>query len=137
LPGAGKALAKAKTMQRLEMEFIANWQARLAKLKLDGNTAIWGAGAKGVTFVDTIDRDMRWITCLIDINPAKQGRYIPIASCPVCSFPEAIRRGVTNIIVMNPNYRAEIEACIGPMSTSVALFDAQDPSIHPAPTQSI
>jgi SAM-dependent methyltransferase len=136
LPGGGKALAKAKTMQRLETEFIANWQARLAKLKLEGNIAIWGAGAKGVTFIDTIDRDMKWITCLIDINPAKQGQYIPIASCPVCSFPEAVQRGVTNIIVMNPNYRAEIEACVGPMSTSVALFDAQDPSVNKTPTPS-
>jgi SAM-dependent methyltransferase len=99
LPTADKTLAHAKTMQSREMEFIASWQARLARLKTKGNIAIWGAGAKGVTFVDTVDRDMKWITCLIDINPAKQGQYTPITSCPVCSFPEAIQRGITNIIV--------------------------------------
>jgi len=130
LPTAAKTLAHAKTMQRRETDFVANWQARLAKLKTEDNIAIWGAGAKGVTFIDTVDRDMKWITCLIDINPAKQGQYTPITSCPVCSFPEAIQRGVTKIIVMNPNYRAEIEACLGPKSTSVALFDAQDPHCY-------
>jgi hypothetical protein len=57
-------LARAKTIQRRERDFVASWQARLAKLKTEGNIAIWGAGAKGVTFIDTVDRGTKWITCL-------------------------------------------------------------------------
>jgi 2-polyprenyl-3-methyl-5-hydroxy-6-metoxy-1,4-benzoquinol methylase len=46
---------------------------------------VWGAGAKGVTFVNLFDSQQKYISALIDINPDKQGRYVGIASHEVIS----------------------------------------------------
>lgn len=37
---------------------------------------VWGAGAKGATFVSLTDPNRDYISSLVDINPEKQGRYI-------------------------------------------------------------
>ena len=37
---------------------------------------VWGAGAKGATFVSLTDPNRNYISSLVDINPEKQGRYI-------------------------------------------------------------
>jgi SAM-dependent methyltransferase len=71
--------------------------------------AIWGAGAKGVTFANTIDPEADLVECVIDINTKKQGGFIPVTAHPIVSPIEAMARGVRSIVIMNPNYRQEIE----------------------------
>jgi SAM-dependent methyltransferase len=90
--------------------YTTGWQRTLTSLKPKGNIAIWGAGAKGVTFANLADPESRWISCLIDINPGKQNRFAPVTAHPVRHPREAMREGLAAIIIMNPNYRAEIEA---------------------------
>jgi 2-polyprenyl-3-methyl-5-hydroxy-6-metoxy-1,4-benzoquinol methylase len=46
---------------------------------------VWGAGAKGVTFVNLFDSQQKHISSLIDINPDKQGRYVGITAHEVIS----------------------------------------------------
>ena len=83
------------------------WLARLADLKLQGKLALWGAGAKGVTFANLVDPDRVTLDCVIDVNPNKQGCFIPGTGHPIVA-PEALRaRDVRNVILMNPNYRLE------------------------------
>ena len=42
-----------------------------------GGVAGAGApGAKGTTFVNLVDPDARLVTCLVDVNPRKQGRFV-------------------------------------------------------------
>jgi hypothetical protein len=60
--------------------------------------AVWGAGAKGVTFASLLDPDASRIQCLIDVNPQKQSRYAQ----------EAWKLGVRSVLVMNSNYLNEI-----------------------------
>lgn len=87
---------------------LQHWTQRLASLQQDGRTvALWGAGSKGITFANTVPGGAS-IACLVDLNPRKQGRFVPGTGQPVVS-PEAlttIRPDV--IIVMNPLYRDEI-----------------------------
>jgi SAM-dependent methyltransferase len=104
--------ASLEALAAYERDFTASWQTTLASLKPKGNIAIWGAGAKGVTFANMIDPRSEWITCLIDINPAKQNRFAPVTAHPVRHPREALRDGVASIIIMNPNYRTEIEAAL-------------------------
>jgi SAM-dependent methyltransferase len=84
------------------------WTERLATLQQQGRTvALWGAGSKGITFANTVPGGAG-IACLVDLNPRKQGRFVPGTGQPVLS-PEAltnIRPDV--IIVMNPLYQQEI-----------------------------
>lgn len=118
------------SIQHRQDSFIRHWTETLSRLKTDGKVALWGAGAKGVTFVDLIDRDMKWISCLIDINPGKTGRYTPIAGCPVLSVAEALGWDVRTIIIMNSNYRREIEETLAACNRPIELVDLQN---HAAP----
>lgn len=76
----------------------------------DGPTAIWGGSSKGVIFALFRERLGRPVTKMIDINPAKQGKYVPGTGLRVDS-PESVLaflpKGAT-LYVMNSNYLAEI-----------------------------
>ena len=41
-----------------------------------GSFAVWGAGAKGSTFLNLLDKERKAVKYVIDINPAKQNKFI-------------------------------------------------------------
>jgi 2-polyprenyl-3-methyl-5-hydroxy-6-metoxy-1,4-benzoquinol methylase len=90
-----------------EARLRQEWQARLLGLKAKGEVAVWGAGAKGVTFVNLVDPDCAIVDCLVDLNPNKQGRYVPGTGHPIVALADLPRRGVERAVLMNPNYREE------------------------------
>ncbi len=72
--------------------------------------AIWGGASKGVIFALLRARAGRPVATVIDINPAKQGKYLPATGLRVQSPAEALvalPQGAT-IYVMNSNYLDEI-----------------------------
>lgn len=83
------------------------WLARLVDLGQRGKVALWGAGAKGATFANLIDPFRILIDCVIDLNPNKQGRFIPGSGHPIVAPAAVPDRGVLNAVLMNPNYREE------------------------------
>ncbi|MEG4392885.1 class I SAM-dependent methyltransferase [Microcoleus sp. BROC3] len=97
----------ANQFARLERELIGKWEIKIQELASHGKVALWGAGAKGVTFANTIDPDRKWIDCIIDLNPNKQGKYIPGTAHPIVSYQDIAERGITTAILMNPNYHQE------------------------------
>jgi hypothetical protein len=75
--------------------------------------AIWGGASKGVIFALLKARAGQPISIVIDINPAKQGKYLPSTGLLVQSPSEALAilpKGST-IYVMNSNYLEEIKKC--------------------------
>jgi Methyltransferase domain/C-methyltransferase C-terminal domain len=79
-------------------------------LKSSGSMAVWGAGAKGSTFLNLLDPKREYVSYVIDINPAKQNRYIA-GTGHVIFPPEALQsKPVENILIMNENYFDEIES---------------------------
>lgn len=74
------------------------------------NCVIWGASTKGVIFSLLCQRNGFQINTAVDINPAKQGRYLPVTGVKVLS-PEDFMKSKANsvIYVMNSNYYAEIK----------------------------
>lgn len=77
--------------------------------------AVWGGASKGVIFSLLMQRAGRSITMVIDINPAKQGKYLPATGLLVRSPEEAfslLPSGAT-IYVMNSNYLHEIRKMSG------------------------
>lgn len=104
---------------------VADWRARLS----DGvPTALWGAGAKGVTFTGLVDPDRTRILCLIDRNPKKQDTFVPATGHPVVSPDEALRLGVRRVLVMNPNYVPEIRNQIAAEAWPLDLLEAGGPT---------
>jgi SAM-dependent methyltransferase len=72
--------------------------------------AIWGGASKGVIFALLKARAGQPISTIIDINPAKQGKYLPSTGLLVQSPSEALAmlpKGST-IYIMNSNYLEEI-----------------------------
>jgi hypothetical protein len=84
------------------------WECRLRAIKESGKRAvIWGASSKGVAFLNTL-RVQDEIGSVADINPHKQGTYIPGTGHQIVS-PDFLRQHKPHVvIVMNPIYHAEI-----------------------------
>jgi hypothetical protein len=72
--------------------------------------AIWGGASKGVIFALYMKRAGVVIDCVIDINPAKQGKYLAASGVRVSSPQEALAllQPETDVFVMNSNYLNEI-----------------------------
>lgn len=75
------------------------------------HSVIWGGASKGVIFALLKERAGHPITTVIDINPEKQGKYLPATGLLVQS-PENVLATLPNgttIYVMNSNYLEEIK----------------------------
>lgn len=74
-------------------------------------SAVWGGASKGVVFTLFKARAGYAVDAVIDINPAKQGKYLPATGIQVQSPAEALPQlpiGST-VFVMNSNYLDEIK----------------------------
>lgn len=90
-----------------EDTLIKNWKSKIQALANQGKIALWGAGAKGVTFANLIDPDCQFIECIIDLNPQKQSKYIPGTGHPIISYQDIANREIKTAVLMNPNYYNE------------------------------
>jgi hypothetical protein len=83
------------------------WAERLPRLLDAGPVAVWGAGAKGATFVNVVEGGDR-IAAVVDVNPRKHGRFVAGTGHPIVAPEWLAQAGVRTIVVMNPVYRDEI-----------------------------
>lgn len=75
---------------------------------------VWGAGAKGITFANILARRSIPVSAIIDINPAKQGRFSGLSAVPIVSPKDALPRiDGADVFVMNPVYLDEIKSMSG------------------------
>lgn len=88
---------------------VSKWKKFIDEKK---NIAIWGAGAKGSTFLNLLDMKNEKVKFVIDINPEKQNKFIAHTGHPIFS-PKALESSsIENILVMNENYMNEISLLI-------------------------
>lgn len=102
------------------------WQHRLETLRQHGKVALWGAGAKGATLANLVDPECSLLDCVVDINPNKQGRFIPGTGHPIIPPEELAKRSIKSVILMNPNYRAENQQLVSDANIRVNLIDWND-----------
>jgi SAM-dependent methyltransferase len=78
-------------------------------------SAVWGGASKGVIFSLLKARAGQPVDMVIDINPAKQGRYLPVTGLKVRAPADALETlpDDATIYVMNPNYIDEIRVMSG------------------------
>jgi hypothetical protein len=89
---------------------IAAWTDRLEVLRRSGKrAAAWGAGARAIAFLHLFDlREL--IPVVVDINPKRQGKYLPITGHRV-DPPEILRSSLPDVLfITNPTYEQEIVA---------------------------
>jgi len=113
-----------------EANMRSYWQRRIEVASEAGPVGIWGAGAKGVTFATLLDPDRSRIRCLIDLNPAKQGRFTPLSSHPILSPDAARNAGIATAFVMNPNYLEEIRLMTAGTSMALVGVENLDDALH-------
>ena len=77
-----------------------------------GQSAVWGGASKGVIFTLLKSRAGYAVDAVIDINPAKQGKYLAGTGMAVLSPDAALQQlaAGSTIYVMNSNYLEEIKA---------------------------
>lgn len=114
---------RASDFLKEETMIIEKWKNNINLLNKDGKVAIWGAGAKGVTFINSIDSFSELIDCAIDINTNKQGKYLPGTGHPIVSFKDIPIREVQSAIIMNSNYKYEIESLLSEENIDINLID--------------
>jgi SAM-dependent methyltransferase len=124
-PAAGLGAA-AEEFERAECRLWERLAGQLDELAAEGPVAVWGAGAKGVTFVNQLDPAAEVVACVIDLNPAKQGGFLPGTGHPILSPQAAEEQGVATAILLNPNYDQEIRDMLASAQSSVKLVQADE-----------
>jgi ubiquinone/menaquinone biosynthesis C-methylase UbiE len=85
---------------------------------------VWGAGAKGVTFANLIDPAGTAVHCFIEVNPAKQGKYVPGTGHRIVGPQDIEAEALGSILVLNPNYFDEMREFLKTSGSPAALIDA-------------
>ena len=101
--------------------YTDHWRNELSLASAEGPVAVWGAGAKGVTFAFLLDPDGQLFDSVIDINPAKQGRYLAGSGLEILAPEGAAARRPRTVFVMNPNYLDEIRVIAAKAGLDAAL----------------
>jgi hypothetical protein len=108
--------------KRVSLNFESKLNEYKRILTSSGSIAIWGAGAKGSTFLNLLDKDSKLVKYVIDINPAKQDKFIAGTGHPIFSQAVLIKKTVDTIIIMNDNYKNEIEKIITEFNLKINLL---------------
>lgn len=104
------SLKAPRAVETDQVDFPVDFLRSLDTGTAHGPAAIWGGASKGVIFALLRERLTRPIARVIDINPAKQGKYLPGTGLRVedpASALAALPPGAT-LYVMNSNYLEEI-----------------------------
>lgn len=93
------------------VNFPSNFLIGLTQSPKYNRTGIWGGASKGVIFALFKSRLGQAVDVVIDINPAKQNKYLPATGIQVRSPKEVfalLPKGST-LFIMNSNYLSEIK----------------------------
>ena len=83
---------------------------RFTKIAKGSRCAIWGGASKGVIFSLYLQRAGVTIDCIIDINPAKQNKFMATSGMLISSPTDGMKlmQAGDTLFVMNSNYLQEI-----------------------------
>ncbi len=85
---------------------------------------VWGAGAKGVTLLNTLRLTPGEVELVVDVNPSKQGKYVPGTGQEIVSPERLTSSRPGAILVMNPNYLAEIRGAVNRLGLAARVVSA-------------
>jgi len=124
---AGETPTLAKAYGTGEAELRAAWLMRMQELREKGKVSVWGAGAKGATFVNLVDPNGNLIDCVVDLNPNKQGRHLPGSGHLIVAPTDLPARHVRSAVLMNPNYWEENLRLLADAGISLNLMNWSAP----------
>jgi SAM-dependent methyltransferase len=135
-----QAGTRAGTAATASRRFDSGWQKRLERFedtvkrrrgrclktlrdryRDGGKIALWGGGSKGVSFLCHLE-DISMIDCVVDINPYKQGRFLPGTAHPVISPESLPNRRPDLVLAMNSIYIREIREIMAEVGVRADLL---------------
>jgi SAM-dependent methyltransferase len=88
------------------------WRGRVRSAWADGRSVVlWGGGSKGVSFLTTLGLKEE-VASVVDINPYKQGKFMPGTGHPVIAPKALVDQPPDLVIVMNPIYVTEVSSSL-------------------------
>ncbi len=94
---------------RLVEKRIDQWRTAVRRrVKAGKKVLIWGGGSKGVAFLQTTKLTEAEIPFAVDVNPYKQGKFMPGTGHEVIGPKRAAELRPDAVIVMNPIYGQEV-----------------------------
>ena len=101
---------------------VAEWSVRLDNWFADGErVALWGCGNRGIHLLCRCDRDADRVGLCVDLNPRRQGRFVPTTGHAV-EPPDALRAfDPTVLIVSHDAYADEIAHDVAAMGLTPQL----------------
>ena len=73
--------------------------------------------------VNLLDPTCERIRCVVDINPRKQGQFVPGTGHPIIPPDRLIDLDVKTIVVLNPAYVSEIKSWLVEHNLSIGVVD--------------
>ena len=84
------------------------WRERIGEAHAAGRRVLlWGGGSKAVSFLTTLGLGDE-VQAVVDINPYKQGKFVPGSGHPVVAPGALLEAHPDLVIVMNPIYTREV-----------------------------
>lgn len=105
-----------------ERDAVRFWREEVCAVNArGGRTVIWGSGSKGVAFLAALGEHADLVSCAVDINPYKHGRFMAGTGHEIVP-PEHLREVRPHLVIaMNPVYVDEIQRELDTLSISTAL----------------
>lgn len=102
-------------------EAVSAWRDRLAEQERTGERlALWGAGSKGVVFLNAVDEAAR-LDAVVDLNPGKWERHLPGTGHRVTA-PDGLPAATSTVLVTNPAYVSEISEQLSRMGVAADVL---------------
>ena len=102
-----------------------SWQHTLSRIKRQQSRVVfWGAGSKGITFLNALDISHNQVEYIVDLNPRKHGKFVAGTGQQVIA-PDFLKEyQPQTVIIMNPIYHAEIQQAVENMDINAELVVA-------------
>jgi SAM-dependent methyltransferase len=131
-PGAGKEIENAPPALAALEKTIAGFSQYAQRKIADslrilqensrlGACCVWGAAGKGTAFLNLVDPHCQTVRYAVDLNPAKQGKFVPGTGHPIVGPEHLAKAPVASVILLNPNYQEEVSQHLRAMGIGAPL----------------
>lgn len=116
-------IASSAKESNAKVEHWRSWAAALSAQ--DRRAAVWGAGSKGVMFLNLLNASAPdAIACAVDQNPNKHGQYVSGSGQQVVGPADLTKLPVSQIVLMNPIYADEVKQRLEALHLDTELVTA-------------
>ena len=110
-------LAIAESFAERRGTSVSRWRRHIDRAARP--VVLWGAGAKGVAFLNAVDQ--RATLTVVDLNPRKWGKYLPCAGHQVVPPNDLQGRDIDSVLITNAIYRQEIVQLLDQLHVSAPV----------------